>query len=100
MRCKNSNINDLVFTTRDGKQLSDDAMRKRVSRFLIKTIELGATHNLRHTAATDVHKRTKDMALLKSLLGHANANTTALYTHCTEDDKRKACEKMISTSYD
>lgn len=37
-------------------------------------------HALRHTAAVRYYKQTKDIQLVKSILGHVSINTTMIYT--------------------
>ena len=103
MKAKKAARSDLVFPRRDGSQLSDDAMRKRIARFM-QSLNLGTrTHDLRHTAATKVYEETKDLVLLKDLMGHASTKTTQIYTHSTEEDKREAAAvlaRLYRTSYD
>jgi len=50
-------------------------------------------HMLRHTFATKL-MRVTDMRTVQELLGHSNINSTQIYTHPTEDDKKKAIESL------
>lgn len=41
----------------------------------------GSAHTLRHTFATQIYRKTKDILLVKELLGHSNISSTQIYTH-------------------
>lgn len=47
-------------------------------------------HILRHTYATILYDKTRDLVLVQELLGHSNPNTTRIYTHIGEDKMRRA----------
>ena len=99
MKKKKASRNDYVFQTKRGGRVTDDAMRKRISRFM-HGLNIGTrTHDLRHTAATAVYDRFKDLVLLKDLMGHASTVTTQIYTHSTEEDKRGAASVLTGLSY-
>lgn len=52
----------------------------------------GSAHTLRHTFATQIYKETKDIILVKELLGHHSLNSTEIYTHLDNDFVRQAVE--------
>ena len=52
----------------------------------------GSTHTLRHTYATYMYKQTKDILVVKELLGHTSIESTMIYTHIDNDSIRKAYE--------
>lgn len=52
-------------------------------------------HTLRHTFATWVLRKTKNLRTTKELLGHANINTTLKYAHTLDDEKRQALDSVF-----
>lgn len=62
----------------------------------IKKTKEGA-HLLRHTYATMVYKKTKDLALLQDLLGHEDPSTTRIYAHIDNEEKKKVADIFQST---
>ena len=53
-------------------------------------------HSLRHTFSTYNGNSGVPMPVLQSLLGHAHAETTMIYTHPLEGAQREAVEKLAS----
>lgn len=49
-------------------------------------------HDLRHTCATRLLRRTGNLRLVKELLGHSSIETTLRYAHVTDDDLRDALD--------
>lgn len=50
-----------------------------------------SVHKLRHTAATLMYQSGKvDVRVLKDILGHAQLNTTQIYTHISDENMSKA----------
>jgi integrase len=50
-------------------------------------------HDLRHTAATQMLRATKDIAAVKEVLGHRDISTTMRYAHVTKDSKLSALSR-------
>jgi integrase len=53
-------------------------------------------HDCRHTAATRILRKTKNLALAKAVLGHRDLNTTLRYAHVLMDDVREGMESLES----
>lgn len=73
--------------------LTDAGLKSQFKRALGKTdIENFHFHDTRHTMASRVARRTKDLLAVQKLLGHTRLTTTQIYTHAMEDDLRAALE--------
>jgi integrase len=53
-------------------------------------------HKLRHSFATNHHKKNKDLADLKEILGHSDINTTMIYTHIGKEDRKESVNRADS----
>ncbi len=83
---------ELLFTTLEGKLLSDRYLRVMVKRYgkkagVPKDVH---PHTLRHTFATDLYRETKNIRLVQKALGHADLSTTMIYTHIIDDELEDA----------
>ena len=72
-------------------------LNKRQIQYIIKKGMIacnlnGSVHTLRHTFATMMYKQTKDVLLVKELLGHNSVVSTQIYTHIDNEEIRKAVD--------
>jgi len=77
-----------VFTTKNNTQIHTRYIRAMITRACEKT-GLDPSihpHTLRHTFATDLYKKTKDIRLVQKAMGHSNIETTMIYTHVVDED--------------
>jgi integrase/recombinase XerC len=51
-------------------------------------------HGLRHTFATLLYGRTKNLLLVAKALGHSRVTTTQVYAHITDDDLEDALDAL------
>ena len=66
----------------------------------MKELEInGSTHTLRHTFATVMYKKTKNILLVKELLGHKTVMSTQIYTYVDNDEIRNAVESNPLSKY-
>lgn len=80
-----------------------DRLNAPVSASLISSIanrhlhELGITdtlHSLRHYAATELYRQTKDIRMVGDILGHASPATTAIYAAWSREDAPAAMKGL------
>lgn len=87
--------NRALFGSRDKNRISVSAVQRLVKKHLLEA-GLDATqfsaHKLRHTAATLMLANGVDLKTLQEVLGHENLNTTQIYTHIENTDKKIAAE--------
>lgn len=82
----------LVFPTKDGGPLSSRYVRASVKQYGKRAgIKLDVhPHLLRHTFATELYRRTKDIRLVQRALGHADVRHTQIYTHVSDAELQAA----------
>ncbi len=76
--------NDLLFCNQQGNPLSQSYIRKIVEKILLSVgirKEKNGAHMLRHTFATLLYQKSKDLILVQESLGHADIKTSRIYTH-------------------
>ncbi len=81
---------EALFITDYGEPVSPAFVADRVKRYMdfAEVKKPGATHLLRHAMATHMLEAGADVRVLQALLGHANLNTTEIYTHVSIDHLR------------
>jgi len=52
-------------------------------------------HTFRHSYASNIYNKTGDLKLVQELLGHKNLSSTAIYTHISNEYKKKALDKVF-----
>ncbi len=85
---------EALFLNPQGKRLGQRSVQNIVSAALDRAGLGGmglSTHKLRHTAATMMYQYGEvDLRVLQEILGHANLNTTQIYTHVSDRQKESA----------
>lgn len=88
---KRKDKNPALFVNRRGKRLTErsieNIIRKHAKRAGIK--KKVTPHTLRHTFATHLLQNNANIVVIQRLLGHASLATTQIYTHVTDDYKKK-----------
>ncbi len=81
-----------VFLNRRGSRLSVRSIQSIVKRYALAAgLDYNThTHTLRHSFATHMLAGGAELRAVQELLGHANANSTQLYTHISLTEARRA----------
>lgn len=93
---KNKSENDLVFTNGKGKHLipgdyNDDLHRRAKEAGITKRVH---AHLLRHSFATHFYQATHDIAMVATVIGHRDIQTTyQVYVHLADDVIKQAVRK-------
>ncbi len=83
--------NPYLFIDKKGKQFNINEMELRI-KDIVKNLSLKShvtPHTFRHTFATHLLNNGADIKTVQELLGHANLNTTGIYTHISNEELRK-----------
>jgi integrase/recombinase XerD len=87
--------NNLLFCNNKGNLLTQAYISRLVEKILlsvgIRKNKNGA-HMLRHTFATLLYQKSKDLILVQESLGHADINTSRIYTHFDKDRLHKTTD--------
>lgn len=76
--------NNYLFCNQEGRALSQPYIYRVIEKILKNTGILKrkmGTHLLRHSFATLLYQKHKDLVLVQEALGHADVNTSRIYTH-------------------
>jgi len=87
----------LLFCSRTGQPLSQPYVSYIMDKMLMHAgirKEKNGAHMLRHTFATRLYQKNRDLVLVQEALGHADLNTSRIYTHFDKERLKSAAELM------
>jgi len=87
---------ELYFTTRDGGPINSRYLRAMMERYSERAglNRHCSPHTLRHTFATDIYKQTRNLELVRRMLGHRFLSTTAIYLHVADPEVEEAMKSF------
>ncbi len=83
---------DFLVCNKKGKRLTQAYVSRIVEQILINAgirKEKNGAHMLRHTFATLLYQKHHDLILVQEALGHADINTSRIYTHFDKDKLKR-----------
>lgn len=89
-------MDDPVFIGQRGP-MTAQAVQQIVKKYLklLNIYERGrSVHALRHSYATELYRKNKDLRAVQKQLGHASIQSTQIYTHITPDDLQEQVRGM------
>lgn len=87
--------NDLLVCNQKGNVLTQAYISRLVEKILLSVgirKEKNGAHMLRHTFATLLYQNSKDLILVQESLGHADINTSRIYTHFDKERLKKTTD--------
>lgn len=85
----------LLFCNKFGKKLTQAYVSRTVEKILLSAgikKEKNGAHMLRHTFATMLYQKNHDLILVQEALGHADINTSRIYTHFDSQKMKKTTD--------
>lgn len=97
----------LFYVVRDGqkRQMSDDNIQKFMKAYGLSARQICSEvpdnvhpHLWRHSRAMHLYQHGMDLTLISQWLGHAQLDTTLIYSHADTEQKRKAIEQSMDSN--
>ena len=94
-------LHDLLFCNTKGKALTQSYIYQNVEKILTQAgirKEKNGAHMLRHSFATLLYQQKHDLVMVQEALGHADLNTSRIYTHFDSERLREVVGVMDTLS--
>ncbi len=88
---------NLLFCNQGGKELTQSYISRTVENILLTAgirKEKNGAHMLRHSFATLLYLKHRDLILVQEALGHSDINTSRIYTHFDKERLRKTTDLL------
>lgn len=93
MHINHLNLNEFIFQTRTKQQISRMHVYREIKKILRKIgifKRQNGPHLFRHTFASRMYEKYKDIVLVQEYIGHTNVESTRRYIHLHERELQKA----------
>lgn len=98
IKIKDEDAKSALFLSRYGRRISVRAVQQMVKKYArmagVRNSRKITPHKLRHTFASILYHKTKDIRIIQDLLGHADISTTQIYTHTDIEQKKEAINEL------
>jgi integrase/recombinase XerC len=84
-----------VFVGQQGKNISSRAIQHIFKNYAPSGI---TPHKIRHSYASELYKRSKNLRVVQENLGHTSINTTEIYLHTDIDERRQVYQQYFPLS--
>jgi integrase/recombinase XerC/integrase/recombinase XerD len=84
-----------VFVGQQGKNISSRAIQHIFKNYAPSGI---TPHKIRHSYASELYKRSKNLRVVQENLGHTSIKTTEIYLHTDIDERRKVYQQYFPLS--
>jgi len=84
---------DMVVARAD---VTEDSIEQMDMHSDVEKLRRATPHWFRHTYATNLHDASVDPRIIKACLGHANLETTMIYSHTQARSRHEAIEKALA----
>jgi integrase/recombinase XerC len=86
-----------LFVSRIGRRLSTRMMREAFAEWQIRAgFERHLSfHAIRHTALTNLYRKTKNIRLVQRVARHASIQSTQIYAHVSDEDVLQAVREQV-----
>lgn len=88
-------INGPLFVGQQGKHISSRAIQHIFKHYAPSGI---TPHKIRHSYASELYKRSKNLRVVQENLGHTSIKTTEIYLHTDIDERRQVYQQYFPLS--